>query len=371
MPSNENTFCNGLDISQGNRILYPDILRILAIFAVMTLHVCGSGFYSNPVQSFAWQVVNFYECLVRWAVPVFVMVSGIFFLNPQKEITLSKLYRKNIFRIVVALVAWGLFYKSLSISIMFFVYEVSDKDLVTRILKEGATFVFGHAWLHLWFLYMIIGLYMLVPLIRVFTTHAAKKHYHYLFVLYFLFGSLLPFFQDSLLLFDNRLKIYFSIKELMGFTGYFILGYYLFRYDISHRIKKWIYVLAGLSVIVQIFGTVFISYKLGAANELLYKNFRPNVVIQAVAVYIFIKDCFISKKLSERTKKLIFLFSKYSFGMYLVHDAFNIVFTRIGFTVAVINPFFAIPLRTVATFILSFGVIWVLGRIPGIKKYCM
>ena len=129
--------------------------------------------------------------------------------------------------------------------------------------------------------------------------------------------------------------------------------------------------LAGLSLIVQIFGTVFISYKLGAANELLYKNFRPNVVIQAVAVYIFIKDCFISKKLSERTKKLIFLFSKYSFGMYLVHDVFNIIFARIGFTVAVINPFFAIPLRTVATFILSFGVIWVLGRIPGIKKYCM
>jgi len=118
MPSNENISYNGL--LQNNRILYPDILRILAVFAVMMIHVSASGFYTNPVQSFTWQVVNFYECMVRWAVPVFVMVSGIFLLNPQKEITLSKLYRKNIFRIVMALITWGLFYRSLSISKMIF-----------------------------------------------------------------------------------------------------------------------------------------------------------------------------------------------------------------------------------------------------------
>ena len=118
MPSKENISYNGL--LQNNRILYPDILRILAVFAVMMIHVSASGFYTNPVQSFTWQVVNFYECMVRWAVPVFVMVSGIFLLNPQKEITLSKLYRKNIFRIVMALITWGLFYRSLSISKMIF-----------------------------------------------------------------------------------------------------------------------------------------------------------------------------------------------------------------------------------------------------------
>lgn len=236
MPSNENISYNGL--LQNNRILYPDILRILAVFAVMMIHVSASGFYTNPVQSFTWQVVNFYECMVRWAVPVFVMVSGMFLLNPQKEITLSKLYRKNIFRIVMALITWGLFYRSLSISKMIFLDKVCDKELTVGILKQCSTFVFGHAWYHLWFLYMIIGLYLLVPLIRVFTTYATKKQYHYLFILYFLFGSLLPLLQGVLILVDDRLKISFSIKELMGFAGYFILGYYLFRYDLSHRVKK-------------------------------------------------------------------------------------------------------------------------------------
>ncbi|WP_176421841.1 acyltransferase [Fibrobacter sp. UWB3] len=180
--------------------------------------------------------------------------------------------------------------------------------------------MFGHAWYHLWFLYMIIGLYILVPLIRVFTTYATKKQYHYLFILYFLFGSLLPLLQGVLILVDDRLKISFSIKELMGFAGYFILGYYLFRYDLSHRVKKWIYVLTGLSLVFQIIGTFLVSCKMGKANESLYGNFRPNVAIQAVAIYVFIKDYFINKDFSERTKRIIILFSKYSFGMYLVHD---------------------------------------------------
>ena len=172
---------------------------------------------------------------------------------------------------------------------------------------------------------------MLVPLIRFFTAHATKKHYHYLFTLYFLFGSLLPFFQAILMFYDAQLKISFSIKELMGYTGYFILGYYLFRYDLSKRVKKWIYMLAGLSVVFQIFGTFFVSLRLGTACQLLYDNFRPNVVIQAVAIYIFVKDYFMNRNFSEQTKGLIVLFSKYSFGMYLVHDFFNSVFFLIGF----------------------------------------
>ena len=142
----------------------------------MMIHVSASGFYTNPVQSFTWQVVNFYECMVRWAVPVFVMVSGMFFLNPQKEITLSKLYRKNIFRIVMALITWGVFYRSLSITKMIFIDKVCNKELTVGILKQCSTFVFGHAWYHLLFLYMIIGLYILVPLIRVFTTYAIKNN---------------------------------------------------------------------------------------------------------------------------------------------------------------------------------------------------
>ena len=69
-----------------NRIVYADLLRIIATFAVIVLHVSVSKWYESPIREYNWQMFNIYDSLVRWSVPVFVMISGMFFLNPNKEI---------------------------------------------------------------------------------------------------------------------------------------------------------------------------------------------------------------------------------------------------------------------------------------------
>lgn len=353
------------------RILFPDILRIVAVFAVMVLHVGASDFCSSSVESYNWQVVNFYECLLRWAVPVFVMISGMFFLNPKKEITLSKLYRKNIFRIITALIFWGVLYRTISVIETVIADKIDLKTLAVTMLNEYSKLLFGPVWYHLWFLYMIVGLYILVPVFRVFTRHAKEKHYKYLILIYLLLGSTLPLIKDSILLVNRTLEINFEISEMLGFSCYFVLGYYLYKYKVYKRTKRWVYILAIVSVVLQIIGTFFISNQLGTGHELLYETFRPNIVIQSIAVFLFVKDLPLKVNFSERTKSWIFTLSRYSFGMYLVHDLFNILFSKIGFTATSFNSFFAIPICSVATFILSFMAVWVLDRIPVIKKYCM
>lgn len=60
------------------RVFYPDFLRVFAIFAVIFLHIAGIDQVKMPSQSYEWQIVNFYNGLSHWCVPVFVMVSGIF-----------------------------------------------------------------------------------------------------------------------------------------------------------------------------------------------------------------------------------------------------------------------------------------------------
>ena len=359
-------------ISAGvERLLFPDILRVVAIFAVIVIHVSATQFYNSPVMSYNWQVTNFFECLVRWGVPVFVMVSGMFFLNPQKEVSLTKLYRKNVFRLVVALIAWGFLYRSCLVVKVVVADKVDFQTVLFTMFKEYSHLIFGPVWYHLWFLYMIIGLYFLVPIFRVFTKNATDRQYRYLFMLFALFGSILPLVNDFLMLFDDRLKINFKIAEFTGFACYFVLGYYLSKKELAIKTKKWIYGLALISVIFQILGTFGVSYLQGTGHELLYKNLRPNVALQAIAVFVFVKDFSARINFSARAKSIIFAFSKYSFGIYLVHDIFNIIFGRIGFTTICINPMLAIPLRSVITFVLSFCVIWVLGRIPVVKKYCM
>ena len=84
-----------------NREIWPDMLRIIAAFFVVFLHSASAGMhgfygYHGPDSS-AFQFCNFYASITRWTVPVFVMLSGMFFLDLQKEYTLKKLYSKKVF----------------------------------------------------------------------------------------------------------------------------------------------------------------------------------------------------------------------------------------------------------------------------------
>ena len=355
-------------IQQNQRILYPDILRTLAVFAVIAIHVCAYGICNYDVSSFEWQITNVYYCLTRWAVPVFVMISGMFFLNPHKEISLSKLYRKNIFRLAVAIFFWGFLYQAANVVKRISLENADTNSAIMDALKE---YLLGPTWYHLWFLYMIIGLYVFVPLIRIFTQNAKEKHYHYLFILFITLGSMLPLLQESLFLIDKSFKIGFMFKELLGYSCYFILGYYLSSFSISSKIRLVTYLIAGIAILFQIIGTSLLSIEHGQAITILYTDFTPCSIFQSIAIFLFIKECGTRINVSDRSLKIIGMLGKYSFGMYLVHDFFNGFFYRIGFSSMNLSPFFSIPFRTIITFIACFFVVFILSKIPIIKKYCI
>lgn len=353
-----------------NRVLYPDILRIIAIFAVITIHVCSSAFFSKPVLSFDWMVLNFYGSLVRWAVPIFVMVSGMFFLNPQKDLRLSKLYGKNIFRIVVALLFWGVLYQSINVFKVLFLSSSDINLIIKTMIEEYSHVLLYPPCFHLWFLYMIVGLYVLTPLFRIFAKNAEKKDYRYLFFVYALFGICLPFINDLLSVFVDGLKVNFEIVELLGYSTYFILGYYLSKFDVSNKIRRIVYLLAVLSVFFQFIATFLISDYLEKGCEFFYREFRPNVFVQTVAVFLFVKEK-TKIEISDRIKTTIRVMANYSFGIYLVHIFFNIFFSKIGFSATSFSPILAVPLRVLMTYLLSFITVLVLDKIPIIRKYCI
>lgn len=131
-----------------DRIIYFDYLRVCATFAVMILHISAPNWYTTDVNGFEWQVFNFFDSIVRWGVPVFVMISGALFLN--REISLKTLYSKYVFRMVISFLVWSVIYT-------FF----GGGNLVD---KMPTMLVQGHY--HMWFIPMIIGLYICIPLIK-------------------------------------------------------------------------------------------------------------------------------------------------------------------------------------------------------------
>lgn len=161
-------------IKNNNRCIELDYLRVFATFAVMILHIAGSNWYTTDVNGIEWQTFNFYDSIVRWSVPVFVMISGVLFLN--REINIRVLYSKYIFRMITAFIAWSFFY---AIKIY-----LGGNGIASAIVS----FVEGHY--HMWFVFMIIGIYVCVPFVKEIVK--SERLVKYYLILSFSFAFLIP-----------------------------------------------------------------------------------------------------------------------------------------------------------------------------------
>ena len=354
--------------NSNKRIIYADLLRIIATFAVIVLHVSASKWYDTPVKDFNWQVYNLYDSLVRWSVPVFVMLSGMFFLNPNKEIDFKKLFCKYILRILLAIVFWGLFYQFSDIFSKFILHH--ETISLKKIVVAFAKIPFGPPYYHLWYLYMLIGLYLLSPIYRIFSKSATEKQFQYLLILFFTLGLCLPFGKNILLHFDSRLNINFEVSELVNYSGYFFAGYYFSKYSISKKMKTTIYFFAICSFLFTIAGTSYISIKNKEPNGALYGNLLPTTMFEAFTIFIFIKNIFEKKEVSEKSYTLISKTSQCTFGIYLIHALIITVVGHLGVTSDFINPLFAVPLASFLIFCISLFIIYFCRKIS-ISKYIM
>ena len=99
--------------NEGGRLAYADLLRVMAMLAVIVLHVSGGWLESLPVGTADWHALNVWDSLCRWCVPVFVMCSGMFLLDPKKALSWPSLFLRYILRMVTALLFWGTAYRLL------------------------------------------------------------------------------------------------------------------------------------------------------------------------------------------------------------------------------------------------------------------
>ena len=138
-------------------IAYLDYLRLLATFGVIAIHVTLSFTHFNTDEiDTRWQVVNITESFIRWSVPIFVMISGVSFLCLKEEVPIKVLYRKYIFRLALVFVCWNMLY---------FLCAVGAAYLRGDELPPLAKLMEPYG--HLWFLPMMIGVYVVMPFLKV------------------------------------------------------------------------------------------------------------------------------------------------------------------------------------------------------------
>ena len=162
---------NDTKVSNG-RLVYADILRVIATFAVIFIHVSAISMTSDIIGTGEWMVMSVYNMLCRWAVPMFVMLSGMFLLDPLKKVTYKDIFFKYILRVLIALIVWGTFYNVID---LYGITNISVPVLFDALYHT----LCANTHYHLWFLYLIIGLYIMTPILRSFIKGASKKDIEY------------------------------------------------------------------------------------------------------------------------------------------------------------------------------------------------
>lgn len=190
MEKANNTIATNVKIG-GERIIYYDFLRIIAMTAVIALHVSANNWSSVDVHTLQWNAFNFYEGIVRWGVPVFTMISGALFLDNRKELNVKTLYSKNILRLVIAFLFWSTIYAIVANSIS----SMSTARFISRVIQGNY---------HMWFIYMIVGLYILTPFLRKITEN--KKVTGYFLIVTFMFTFFIPAAFEILKVIDVALN---------------------------------------------------------------------------------------------------------------------------------------------------------------------
>lgn len=342
-----------------DRLLHFDLLRVAAIALVMVIHVSSRDFDLAPVDSFQWQVLNIYNGFARICVPVLFMLSGTFLLDPEKAFSIRTFFSRNVLRIVNAFLFWSAVYAVITNVLV----HGSDDPAILNIIWE--TFTSGY--FHLWFLFRIFEVYLMTPFLRKIAEDKKVIEYFMLFCL--VVGFLIPTFSG----FPVGSTVTFAGGEInlditIGYAGYYFVGYYLFKYQISEKLKKIIYILGTAGAFTTIAGTSFLSLQRGGLDAFFYNYLTPNVLMTSLAVFLFFKDNGAKWSFLDKGKAFILEFSRYSFGMYLVHALVMFFLTRAGLNVELLNPILSVPLLTSLVFVISYLVIKVLAKTPVIKN---
>lgn len=350
------------DPVKNGRVYYYDILRALACMMVVMIHVT-SRFSEAAVGSVNFFVGNLINLPCRIAVPLFIMLSGALMLDESYACT-SKKVLKHILKIVVFYVFWSLF---------FALYTQVEAVLVHHRPFSPhsllAAFFAGHY--HLWFCFMIVGLYLIVPLLRLWVKDENCRTVEYFMLLAFLSayflpkvfsigGTVFPFLANAQTVLNQA-----RLKYVGGYTLYFILGWYLSRVDLfSKRISVGVF-FGGFAVWYGL--TVRLSFARGEVVKLHdYISVFP--LVCAVAVFSFVKACFGQKSASGRfLSRAVQFISRHSFGVYGVHPLFISLSLLLPFPILQ-SVFFGTPVLFVSVFSLALAVSFLFSKVPLLKK---
>lgn len=334
-----------------------DLIRLVAVFQVILVHLSYVIFFKEELFSPNWIAANFYDSFSRMGVPLFFMVSGYLLLGKSEP--LSDFFRKRFVKVGIPTLFWSVAYLLWSVD----AYGNGTMGPLAVMISMLKAIYIGDVEIHLWFLYILIGIYLVVPILRVFVSAASRRDLTYFVIIWFVATPFLEM-MNRITGFQTALVI----PVVVGYVGYFVMGYLLAGVRMGRRGR----LLSGLgcvfSIAVIFFGTNWLSVGSGPIDAYFYSYFSPPTVLVSVCGFLLLKD--LGQNLGK-AGALVRTIASTSFGIFLIHILVIQLLRNgtLGFRLYswVAPSVYMIPMTGIVVFFISFVVVFVLRKIPVVK----
>lgn len=382
---------------------YGDAVRVIGTVAVVMGHVCDIPLFDtrmNPA-SVDWWVCNIVDSICRFAVPVYIMLSGALLLDPNRNESPSVFYRKRMMRIGIPLVFWSAFF--LLFGLYYTGWSLPPDHIADRtawlyhggwIIDARAALVLlvtGEPYAHLHFIFRIAGLYALTPAFRVFVKHAPRA----------MLGTTV-FILLGIWCADSVVNGFMGTKlsafaRFAPFVAYYLAGYYFREAYVSRRTLVWCWavMLACMAILAGVTGYLCQQYGVHAypsTSMLLLDFLSPVRIPLSICAWIILVNTFGRRdgtpEPTTRAHRLAAWLAPTTLGLYLVHPMFRELLKyqwplsdflvshlhlrflqSVGEITAVWpNVWIGIPLVTAIVYLASLGVVLVIQRTPYLRR---
>ena len=341
--------CNMIHKENDKRIISLDILRVFACFLVCYCHIVSESQYIYKTE----MDINLFFTSITFifskiAVPIFFMISGALLLKEER--TTKKMLNKAVKKILVPLFICSIviyFKDNLNLNISNII-NFTEKFLNNQILSPY------------WYLYSLLGIYVMTPYISNFVQNISQKKYRELILIGFIFVVIL----ETIEILNIKLSSSFSISLTTNFY-YYLLGDYIFN---KCKINKKIMMLTNICAIIVFI--LFIPFVFENKIELLGNINLLLIFTITMSIFISIKYLCENHNIPHIIERVIKFISPLTYCIYLIHVIFlgKLKFI-LEFLMTYINDVIAIIIYSGTFFGCMIIISYLIRKIPYVKEY--
>lgn len=376
-----------LSNQKNQHIVWLDVVRFIAMFTVVCCHCTDPfNFYPGTAPNIGeiklWGAI--YGSVLRPCVPLFVMITGALLLPVRGDA--STFYKKRIPRVFYPFLIWSVLYNlfpwitgllGLNPQIILDFFPYAGEEVMRQSFSVFLEYIlmipfnFSILAVHMWYIYLLIGLYLYLPVFSAWVEKASERA-KLMFLLAWGVTLLLPYYYQFV---SNYLwgtcswNSFGMLYAFAGFNGYLLLGHYLKNLEWS--LKKTLTI--GIPMFAVGYAVTFLGFRHITALpeytdemlELFFTYCSLNVVMMTIPVFMLAKKVKVN---SERMKKALANLTVCGFGIYMIHYFFtgpSVVLMR-----AIDMPIgLQIPVAAILAFAVSWGLVWLIYRAGKVAKY--